>query len=383
MAKAIILKPIVWNGKNYEKPSGSLKNYKKFKQPDKGSYPTYHGFGHEEWNNDNKRIWRGYKLFHTEFTKKLLDYSSEGELAIIMIASNEGNQYAVGIACNVYHNSDEEMEYISRDLNIYDNWKQIWKLTSVKLCFNENKERFLREWKNDHKWIAWKCPPEYFYWFKHPIRLDPHDINPEKDRLTTMYGRWQAITRQNALEIINRHIPRDHKIREWLTNGEFDTSILSKKLREIPQKSSTSLKKKYGGFGSNRPTDKSYQYWVEGIVTAEPLHAPLQAKFIDFLKENGAQILAENSNYIDIQYIKDDKIIYTEIKPTDNIQSRYAIRIAIGQLFEYQFNNNKSAKLEIVINAKPTDNEINFVNYLGIILTYYDKEGNNFIIFKP
>ena len=30
MAKAVILKPIVWNDNNYKKPSGSLKNYKRF-----------------------------------------------------------------------------------------------------------------------------------------------------------------------------------------------------------------------------------------------------------------------------------------------------------------------------------------------------------------
>jgi hypothetical protein len=104
MAKAVILKPIVWNENNYKKPSGSLK-YERFQKNKTGSYPKYHGFGHEEWNNADTRLWRGYRLFHTEHTKKLLEYSSNGDLAIMMIASNEGNQYAVGIACNVYDNN--------------------------------------------------------------------------------------------------------------------------------------------------------------------------------------------------------------------------------------------------------------------------------------
>ena len=115
MAKAVILKPIVWNEKNFKEPSGSLKNYKSFQENKKGSYPTYHGFGHEEWNNADNRLWRRYKLFHTERTDKLLEYSSNGDLAILMIVSHEGNQYAVGIACNVYHNSNDEMEIISKD----------------------------------------------------------------------------------------------------------------------------------------------------------------------------------------------------------------------------------------------------------------------------
>jgi hypothetical protein len=381
MAKVVFLKPIVWNEKKYKGPSESLPRYKRFIGRDEGSYPTYHGFGHEEWNN-NKRIWRGYQVFHTEKTKRLFDYSSEGELAILMISSNKGSQYAVGIACNVYHNTDEEMKLISKDLNIYDYWKELWKLDKVKCCFNEDKGRFLNEWKQDHEWIAWKCPPEFFYWFKSPILLDPQQIIKGKKRLTTMYGRWQGIRREDALSIINRHIPRDHKIREWLTNGEFDNNILPEELRKKPQKSSKSLQKRYGGY-SNRPTDRIYQYWVEGIRTAEPLHARLQAKYVDFLRQEGVKDLTPDQNYIDIQYKKGKDNFFTEIKPTEKVQAKYAIRIAIGQLLEYQFNFNITAKLEIVISSKPDRNEINLLKHLGIYLTYYDDKNNKFIRITP
>jgi len=381
MPKAVILKPIVWNEINYKKPSGSLPNYKRFRGKKEDPYPTYHGFGHEEWNNANNRLWRGYKLFHTERTDRLLDYSSNGELAILMITSNKSHQYAVGIACNVYDNSEEEMNFISRDLNTYDNWKDLWKLDSVKYCFNNNQQRFLNEWQNDYKWVAWKCPPEYFYWFKRPLLLDPRRLTGKK-RLTTMYGRWQGIRREDVLAIINKHIPQNHRVRDWLTNGEFDISILSEKMRKKSQQSSNSLQKKYGGSGSNRPTERSYQYWVEGVITAEPLHAPLQSKFVDFLKTEKSLIIAENQNYIDVQYKRNNVVVFVEIKPTKNIESKYAIRIAVGQLLEYQFNNDKSAKLEIVISNKPKNIEINFTKHLGIILTYYDEDSYKFIRYE-
>jgi hypothetical protein len=260
MAKAVILKPIVWNEKNYKSPSGSLK-YKKFRGKKEDPYPTYHGFGHEEWNNSDNRVWHNFKIFHTERTEKLLEYSSNGDLAIIMIASHKGNQYAVGIACNVYDNNEEERKLICRDLGIYDDWKKLWKLGSVTYCFNNNKQLFLKEWQNDYNWIAWKCPIAYFYWFKRPIPLDPKKITG-KDRLATMYGRWQGIRREDVLAIIDKYIPQNHNIREWLTNGEFDISFLPDEIKKNIQKSSGYLQKKYGGFRSNRPTERSYQYWV-------------------------------------------------------------------------------------------------------------------------
>jgi len=382
MVKAVILKPIVWNVNNYKKPSGSLKNYKRFRGDKKGSYPTYHGYGHEEWNNNDKRSWHGYKVFHTERTDRLLEYSKNGDLAIMMIASNKGNQYAVGIACNVYDNNDKEMNLISSDLNLYDNWKEVWKLNSVKFCFKENQQIFLQEWQKDYKWISWKCPPEYFHWFDQPIALNPKIFSNEKNRLTTMYGRWQGVRREDILSAINGYISKNHKIREWLTSGEFDNSILPKDMKVKSLKSSNFLQKRYGCPGSNRPTDKSYKYWIEGNILVEPLHAPLQEKFVDFLKEEKSLVIAQNQDYIDVQYKRDNNVVFAEVKPTKNIEPKYAIRIALGQLLEYQFKHNKSAILEIVISNKPKDFEVNFLKHLGVILTYYDEDSDKFIRYE-
>lgn len=98
--KAVILKPVMWNSNGYVQPSG---------YPSTSGYSKDYGYGHEEWNNARNRVWRGYKIFHTEATDKLYEYSSSGELGILMVASNGGRQYVIGISTSVYHNSTEEM----------------------------------------------------------------------------------------------------------------------------------------------------------------------------------------------------------------------------------------------------------------------------------
>ncbi len=52
--KAIILKPIVWNSKQYIGPSGCKAT---------SGFAKLYGYGHEEWNNSSRNIWRGQKIF--------------------------------------------------------------------------------------------------------------------------------------------------------------------------------------------------------------------------------------------------------------------------------------------------------------------------------
>ena len=65
--KALVLKPVMWNTNHYTKPSG---------YPSKSGFAKDYGYGHEEWNNSPKRIWRKFRVFHTESTEKLLSPSS-------------------------------------------------------------------------------------------------------------------------------------------------------------------------------------------------------------------------------------------------------------------------------------------------------------------
>ena len=138
--KAVVLKPVMWNTNRYIKPSG---------YPSASGFASDYGYGHEEWNNNPRRIWRNYKIFHSEYTDKLLEYSDTGELSIITTASFEGTQYAISVATNVFHNDDDERKVIADELNIYADWQDVWSLATVKQCFNNNRQRFLHHWQSN------------------------------------------------------------------------------------------------------------------------------------------------------------------------------------------------------------------------------------------
>ena len=363
--KTCVLKPIMWNTNNYIGPSG-------FQSA--GGFSKDYGYGHEEWNNDNNWIWRNFKVFHTESKPKLLEYSNDGNLGIIMIASFEKKQYAVGVATNVYHNDIEERKLIAGELNTYENYHQVWQQETVKKAFSNNKERFLEHWKENYTWVQWKCSTENYHWFEKPILLNPHDFSG-KDKLITMHGSYQRVLPQLVLQILSNQLKDKPKIIDWLTTGEFDTEWVENKT-EI--KSNSKLRNRYSRTGANAPTSSSFSYWIEGQRSVEPLHAKLQALFVEFLSKTGLKY-EENKDYIDVKYFQGKETYYCEIKPTKNMDSKYAIRIAVGQLLEYQYFNNKNAKLEIVISSKPRKAEVEFVKSLSMKLTYLDELTNEFI----
>lgn len=134
--------------------------------------------------------------------------------------------------------------------------------------------------------------------------------------------------------------------------------------------------------GANSPSTRKFKYWVEGERSVEPHHADLQSKFVRFLKSSQIEY-KENENYIDVQYNKNGKKYYSEIKPTVNVETKYAIRAAIGQLLEYQYNFDKNAIPEIVVGKKPKNNEVDFVNSLGFCISHYDTRTKTFTTNEP
>jgi len=369
--KAVVLKPIMWSTNGYIEPSG---------YPSSSGYSSDYGFGHEEWNNKSNRYWRGFKLFHTESTDKLLEYSENGELGILMVASNNKNQYAIGIGTSVYHNTDEESELIAKELDTYDEWEQVWSLDLVKSKYGYDKNKFLEHWNKDYKWLRWKCPKNQYFHFERPLLLDPKKISG-KNRIIAMHGRFQAVYPEQIIAIIKDHIPEESPILSWLSEPDFDESIISIDLKKFKQNQKRWPKRKIIS-GGNSPAAKKFRYWVEGVRSVEPYHAKLQSQFIQFLNSNNIQF-KENKNYIDVQYRKNGKKFFAEIKPTDNVETKYAIRAAIGQLFEYQYKWGKDAILEIVIGKKPSNDEIEFVKSLGIWISYYDSNKKTFRQERP
>jgi len=190
-----------------------------------------------------------------------------------------------------------------------------------------------------------------------------------------MHSSYQAISPEIALEILIKHLPKNHKCINWLVEGEFDENLL-KKIPANRNASSQKLRKKYKSKYANSTSNLPFEYWVEGKRAVNPYHSILQAKFVSYLRKNKI-IPLEDKDFIDVQYEENGVLYFSELKPTNNIKTKYAIRSAIGQILEYSYKSNKKAKLEIVVGSKPKKEEIEFVKSLGISISYWN--GKSFV----
>lgn len=222
-------------------------------------YSHDHGYGHEEWNGNPQWTWRGFRVFHTEGTGKLLDAAQTGDLGMVMIASRGGAAYAMGIATNVYANADDEMELIADAVGVANEADHVWALPTVQGSFS-SKAAFLAHWTPQCRWIRWKCPPDQYYWFSSPILLDPKRITG-KQRLAMHHGRFTLTTPEVLLDITDAHLPNTWQaIRDWLSFGDFMQPMISAGASQISGAHRRSQIQRH----RNAPTDRRFQYWVEG-----------------------------------------------------------------------------------------------------------------------
>ncbi len=367
--KLAILKPIMWNDNGYIRPAG---------YPSTSGYSHDNGYGHEEWNGNPDWTWNVFRVFHTETQPKLDAASLTGDLGMVMIAAHEKKAFALGVATNVYANTESDMAIIAEDLGIFGQAERVWNLQTVKNAFNQDRAAFDAHWEEKYKWIRWRCPQDQYYWFPQPILLAPNRISG-KTRLAMHHSRYTLTTPEVLLDIIDEHLPNDRMaIRDWLSFGDFSQPEDYKSTSQTEgTKKRLRIQKR-----RNAPTDRRFQYWVEGNRSVEPLHYFLQARFVAHLKAKGIDP-KENDAFIDVKYTVDQRTTFCEIKPTDNVETRYAIRAAIGQLLEYRFKHKGNEALEIVLGKKPTTGEIAFVTSLGMSLSYWDEHHDTFQTVKP
>lgn len=70
-------------------------------------------------------------------------------------------------------------------------------------------------------------------------------------------------------------------------------------------------------------------------------------------------------------------MVFAELKPTEVVPPRFAIRVAVGQLLEHRHRLNAKAKLIVVISTKPEEDDVSFVKSLGMGLSYWS--GTKFV----
>lgn len=362
--KFCILKPIAWNDKGYKVPCGAVSQGNNFVND--------YGYGHEEWNNTPALKHSGRAYFHSE-AKTALRKKAQGNMCILLISAHEGNNYIVGVGVGVAANKKDDMPSIANTLNLYEKWKEIWALPLVQEKFGGSKKAFMAHWEKHYQWIMWSCPESLFRWFSNPVPFNPQRIT-EKQRVISMFSGWQYIDPAIAFDLLDGALPAKHPILDWLADGEFESATSTPTAAQIGKYSKK--KKSSGRKGSNRPTEMLYEYWVEGKRTVHPRHAALQDAFVLHLKSKGITCEQNHAEYIDLIYRNKKQIIITEIKPAETVGTKYAIRAAIGQLFEYRHAiKQPSAFLHIVLDEKPKKSEIEFVKSLGIMLSYKENSG--------
>jgi hypothetical protein len=359
--KASIIKAVTWNSRQYLRPSGDQAT---------GGYPAKHGFGHEEWNNSPAMLWRGYRIFHTERRDRLLEYSRRGELGMLMMVSREKKQLAVGVAAGVFDNTDADRELIADELGMYDKWRELWDLPLVRNRFGNNQQKFLTFWADQHKWLSWKVEPRLYHWFERPLSLDAQKLTG-KQRLGTHFGTYQPLRPELIAALVRGKVAQE--IVEWFEESDFDPHFYGPNKDRSRQKRSDGLGP---GSKANSPATRAVQYWVYGERKYEPLHHELQARYVQFLKRKQLQA-NENDDYVDVRYKDGGAVVFAELKPTEVVPPRFAIRMAVGQLLEHRHRLNAQAKLVVVLSTKPEASDVDFVKSLGIGLTYWS--GSTFV----
>lgn len=363
--KFCILKPVAWNDNNYKAPSGGRHSGKDF--------VCMYGYGHEEWNNHPSMHYGGRTYFHSEANGRLLN-EANGNLCILLIAVNNGVSHIVGVGAQVATNSKADMSAIAKILHLYDRWQEVWATPGVQSKFNGDNGAFLTHWKNNYEWIKWSCPTSHYHWFSKPIPIITSKVT-DKEKVVSMYSSYQLISPAVARDLLAGALPSKHPIWAWLAEGPF---LDGKTVPSGAQKKSYSalVAQNNARKGSNRPTDTSYTYWIEGNRTVNPKHAPLQADFVLHLESRGIACEQNTPDYIDLMYMDKKKLVITEVKPAEYVGTKYAIRAAIGQLLEYRHTISKpAALLHIVLDEEPKKNEVQFVQSLGFMLSYKDKSG--------
>ncbi len=241
----------MWNDQGYQRPAGC---------PSTAGYTHKYGYGHEEWNGNPQWTWKGYKVFYTNSPDKLINAARNGCLGMVMIASHGSTAFALGVATNVSANEDIVVKKsIANTVGVENESNQVWKLGTVQSAFN-NKQEFLDHWSKHYDSIPWKCPPDHYYWFPKPVPLNPERITNEK-KLAMYHGRFTHISPEILLDIIDADLPKSNTaIRDWLSFGDFEQP---EGLNSQSDKSGN-VKRRQWLQNSNAPTDKRYQYWVEG-----------------------------------------------------------------------------------------------------------------------
>ena len=210
-----LMKPVHWNANGYLKPAGHKAT---------GGYPAEFGYGHEEWNGSPQMQFRSdgqyIKVFHTEGPGNTDVESHDGSIFVFMYASHHGIQQLVGIAggatCMIDESRRSQREDIVKKLHIDDFKEDAWQQQVVKECYEGDKKKFLKQWKEEVHWIPnWICPKELYFApdAQSVVSIKSKPITG-KEKFTSMFNSYQLIDRESSIKLME-FVPKNLRTREW------------------------------------------------------------------------------------------------------------------------------------------------------------------------
>lgn len=125
-----------------------------------------------------------------------------------------------------------------------------------------------------------------------------------------------------------------------------------------------------GARNSGSATKQAYRKYVEGYeAIIHPRHNVLQQQAMRWFKSHGATDVVADVGGVDFQYRDSGGVVLVEVKPTEPGTTRFAIRTALGQLFDYRQRKNHNGRLLVVVEApidRVEDRELALTNGVGI-----------------
>lgn len=327
-----LLQRLCWNSNGYQYPAGETMDV------DKG-FAGKHGFGYEEWNfNANDLI---DNLCYGYMYQTPKNFEGKKYNIFFFTKDNDGRDRLIGLYKEAKFLSEEQrgtLEKKFKKSDIFIRRKQ----ELINLGINK---------KLANNYILGKTEEEKFIF---PLNIS---VAPQKiillnspiliNKFVQERLNYHYTTAENITEKQNKIIKLKSVFEgENLTNLVLDEE---KSLNENPYSRSTN----------------------NNVKLIKPLHNKLSNDFKEYLLNEGFLDIEREKNAIDLIAKRGNSTYIFELKVVNTPYVRHSIREALGQLLEYNYypNRKKFNYLNIVLNRKPSEAEIEWcknLNRIGI-----------------
>jgi hypothetical protein len=316
---------ICWNTARWKRPTGDacLLETRGNKKPEKQSWVRKTGFGHEEWLFNFDWEINGH---HYSYLQPMKSPKFKGATyRIITYTINEIGRYFVA--------EIQKCSVISEDES-----REIYRI------YEEN--GWLETMRGQIGNVLGKMKEANFMPYSDPLEL----LNTSNSGgLFNIKFATKDVHFFFYLSHMLAHIPRNHILyrSSWYKPHFISSGICDQELERIKKKAESYI--------------MAQRFSPEKEIILK--HNEIQNGLAKYLNDREFRVATER-NYVDLQIIENDGLYFFEVKSYAN--ARQCMRIALGQLIEYQYYSSENVKhLFIVGESRATPSDIKYVNFLN------------------